>query len=77
MLSRHLQREQRPRQPLLPEQRDALVGHFVDDVALLEKLTGESFADWVDVHRSTARSELRPNGRIGTAHNSIDRPIRD
>jgi hypothetical protein len=77
LLSRHLQREQRPRQPLLPDQRDALVGHYVDDVALLEKLTGESFSDWVDVHRSTTRSELRPSGRIGTAHNSIDRPIRD
>jgi hypothetical protein len=77
LLSRHLQREQRPREPLHLSQRDALVGHFAEDVVLLEKLTGESFADWVDVHRRTDRAVLRPDGRIGTAHNSIDRPIRD
>jgi hypothetical protein len=77
LLTRHLQREQRPRQALTPDQRDALIGHFVEDVALLQDLTGESFADWVDAHRPTQRSLLRPAGRIGTAHNSIDQPIRD
>jgi hypothetical protein len=77
LLTRHLQREQRPREGLTPDQRDALIGHFAKDVALLERLTGESFSDWVDAHRATDRAELRSAGRIGTAHNSIDRPIRD
>jgi hypothetical protein len=77
LLTRHLQREQRPREALTPDQRDALIGHFAEDVALLQELTGESFTDWVDAHRPTTRAELRPAGRIGTAHNSIDQPIRD
>jgi hypothetical protein len=76
-LSRHLQREQRPREALTPDQREALIPHFADDVRLLERLVGESFAEWTDMHRSDPRAELRPTGRIGTAHNSIDRPIRD
>lgn len=76
-LSRHLQREQRPRQPLTPDQRDALIPRVADDVRRLEALTGESFAHWLDAHRDSRRSALTPQGRIGTAHNSIDRPIRD
>jgi Sulfotransferase family len=79
LLSRHLQREQRVREPLTLDQREALLPHFTDDVALLEQLTGESFADWLDldVDRFGGRAQLRPAGRIGTAHQSIDRPIRD
>jgi Sulfotransferase domain len=79
LLSRHLQREQRVREPLTLDQRAALLPHFTDDVALLEQLTGESFADWLDldVDRFGGRAQLRPVGRIGTAHQSIDRPIRD
>jgi Sulfotransferase domain len=78
-LSRHLQREQRVREPLTLEQREALLPHFTDDVLLLESLTGESFSDWLDldVDRFGGRAQLRPMGRIGTAHQSIDRPIRD
>jgi hypothetical protein len=78
-LSRHLQREQRVREPLTPEQRAALLPHFSQDVLLLEKVTGESFAEWLDsdVGRFGGRTALRPAGRIGTAHQSIDRPIRD
>jgi hypothetical protein len=78
-LSRHLQREQRVREPLTLEQREALLPHFTDDVVLLEKLTGESFSDWLDldVARFGGRTQLRPVGRIGTAHQSIDRPLRD
>lgn len=75
-LSRRLQTEQRRRQPLTLDQRVALVPHFADDIRLLEKLTGASFADWLlpvaEQHRT-----LRAPGRIGTAYNSIDRPIRD
>jgi hypothetical protein len=78
-LSRHLQREQRVREPLTPDQRAALLPHFSEDVLLLEKVTGESFAEWLDsdVGRFGGRAALRPVGRIGTAHQSIDRPIRD
>jgi hypothetical protein len=78
-LSRHLQREQRVREPLTPDQRAALLPHFSEDVLLLEKVTGESFAEWLDsdVGRFGGRAALQPVGRIGTAHQSIDRPIRD
>jgi len=76
-LARHLQREQRPREPLTPDQRDALIPRVADDVRRLEALTGESFAHWLDPHRNGTRSALAPQGRIGTAHNSIDRPIRE
>ena len=76
-LSRHLQREQRMREPLTLDQRGALLPHFTDDVGLLERLTGESFAEWLDldVDRFGGRAQLRPAGRIGTAHQRIDRPI--
>jgi Sulfotransferase family len=77
LLARTLQREQRPRQPLTPAQRAELVPGFADDVALLERVTGESFADWLDPHGPAPRSALQPSGRIGTAYNSIDRPLRD
>jgi hypothetical protein len=77
VLSRHLQREQRPRQPLTPDQREALIPDIERDVRRLESLTGESFGHWLDAHRDGRRSALVPEGRIGTAHNSIDRPIRD
>lgn len=75
-LSRQIQTEQRRREPLTAAQRAELVPHFSDDIRLLEDLTGTSFADW---RRAAAPppSELRPNGRIGTAYNSIDRPLRD
>lgn len=76
-LSRHLQREQRPRQPLTPDQREALLPDIVEDVRRLEALTGERFGHWLDAHRDGRRSALVPQGRIGTAHNSIDRPIRE
>ena len=78
-LSRHLQREQRVREPLTRDQREALLPHFIDDITLLERLMGESFADWLDldVERFGGRSQLPPVGRIGTAHQDIDRPIRD
>jgi hypothetical protein len=76
LLSAQIQREQRPRQPLTPEQRAALIPHFTDDIRLLEELTGGSFADWLRPGQ-TPHVELRPAGPIGTAHNSIDRPLGD
>jgi hypothetical protein len=75
VLSRHLQREQRPRQPLLPEQRAQLLPAVADDVRRLEEVTGASFGDWLDGARAVGRRPLQPQGRIGTAHNSIDRPL--
>jgi hypothetical protein len=74
-LGRHLQREQRRREPLRPEQREALLPRIADDVHRLEDLTGESFADWLDPHRPDGRADLRPRGPIGTAYGSIDRPL--
>lgn len=75
-LSRLIQTEQRGRQPLTAEQRALLVEHFSADLELLQELTGVSFADW---RRATppTRRELKPAGRIGTAHNSIDEPLGD
>jgi hypothetical protein len=70
-----LQREQRAREPLHPEQRAALIGHFAEDVALLEQVTGESFPQWTDPVHQLVRSALAPTGRIGTAFSSIDNPL--
>ncbi|MDP9239845.1 MAG: sulfotransferase domain-containing protein, partial [Actinomycetota bacterium] len=74
-LARHLQRGQRRRTPLDADQREKLIGKVASDVAVLEALTGESFADWLDPHRPDPRAKLSPGGRIGTAHGSIDRPL--
>jgi hypothetical protein len=74
-MSRRLQREQRPRQPLTDHQREQLVPLVADDVRLLEQVTGESFGDWLEPRVSRARRVLEPGGKIGTAHNSIDRPL--
>ena len=74
-LARHLQRGQRRRTPLDADQRDALIPKVASDVKVLEELTGESFADWLDPHRADPRATLAPNGRIGTAHGNIDRPL--
>lgn len=75
-LAGHLQSEQRPRQPLTADERAELVGCFTEDVALLERLTGESFAEWLDPHKPGRRATLQPSRAIGTAHNSIDNPLR-
>ena len=74
-LSRRLQREQRPRQPLHAEQRRALLPQLAEDVRLLEEITGDSFDDWLDGGWSGTRRPLQPRGKIGTAHSSIDRPL--
>jgi Sulfotransferase family len=76
-IERRLQREQRLREPLTVADREALIPMVADDVATLERVTGQSFADWLDTGRRHERSALRVAGPIGTAHNSIDRPIRD
>lgn len=73
-LSRQLQREQRQRVPITAEQRAVLIPRIAEDVELLERVTGESFQDWLSAGPPT-RSALAPTGRIGTGHNSIDRPV--
>jgi hypothetical protein len=42
-----LHRGKKPRPPLDPKQRLALVERFRDDLALLSDITGESFDDWL------------------------------
>jgi hypothetical protein len=74
-LSRMIQSEQRRRSPLTVEQRAELIPHFAADVALLEDLTGESFADWLQAAPRTYRAEVNPVGPFGTAYQSIDRPL--
>jgi hypothetical protein len=74
-LSRMIQSEQRRRGPLTAEQRVDLIPHIAADVALLEELTGESFADWLRAEPRTYTGELQPVGHFGTAYQSIDRPL--
>jgi len=42
-----LQRSPEHRPELEPAKRERLIEYFVEDVALLERLTGESFQDWL------------------------------
>lgn len=51
-LIEQLRRGSEERRPALtPEQRARLVASFTDDIRLLEELTGDSFADWLDDRR--------------------------
>lgn len=74
-LSRLLQREQQVRVPLTVEERRALVPHFAEDVALLERLTGMELARWRDPETQVSRRPLPIDRRFGTAYESIDRPL--
>lgn len=69
-----LQREQRARQSLTPQQRATLIPHFETDIRLLESLTGRSFSHWLDPRNGADRAALASPGRFGTAYRSIDRP---
>jgi hypothetical protein len=71
---RYLQREQRPRAPLTPEERSALLPSFLADIALLEAVTGLRVDHWREV-QARERPPLEVRGRIGTAHSEIDRPL--
>ena len=72
---RMLQREQRTRTALQPGERRLLIPNFAEDVALLEELTGRSYAHWRDPRNGSARRQLDLPARIGTAYQSIDRPL--
>ncbi len=68
-LERFLQRHSRERQPLDWQQRQELLPRFEDDIKLLEKVLGESFADWVQPReRSGGMVGGRPTGQ-GQARN--------
>lgn len=70
-----LQREQRTRPALTTEDRCLLLPHFSQDLNLLERVTGRSFAHWRDPQNSLTRRPLDIDGRFGTAFTSIDRPL--
>jgi Sulfotransferase family len=72
---RFLQREQGLRKPLTAEERAELIPQFEADIAVLERVTGRSFAHWHDLGNGVGRSPLPVQGRFGTAHRSIDRPL--
>lgn len=63
-LERKLQRRARSRQPLTWDQRERLISHFTQDVALLQRVTGEDFSDWLRPReRSGGLVGIRPNGQ--------------
>jgi sulfotransferase family protein len=69
-----LQREQRTRPALTTEERSLLLPHYYEDLVILEKQTGRSFAHWRDPENSRTRRALDIDGRFGTGFTSIDRP---
>jgi hypothetical protein len=71
---RRLQREQRTRSPLTPDERSGLLPRYEEDIRLLEKLTGLELGHWREAHAHT-RPPLDIQGRFGTAHSDIDRPL--
>jgi len=71
---RLLQREQRPRAPLRPAERAALIPEFEPDIRRLEELLGVSLPHWRDMRNGSARKALDVNGPFGTGYSSIDRP---
>lgn len=72
-----LQREQQVRPAMSYEERRLLIPHFMEDIARLERITGRSFSHWCDPGRGLKRRPLTTHGRFGTAHRSIDRPIKE
>lgn len=72
---RRLQREQKVRTPLTEAERAELLPFFDADIAQLESLTGMDLAHWRDPRNGSARPPLDIQGRFGTAHSDIDRPL--
>ncbi|MEU7894296.1 sulfotransferase [Nonomuraea sp. NPDC049152] len=58
-LEHRLQQRGRARRPLTWEQRRELIPYFADDVALLQRVTGDDFSDWL-------RPRERSGGLVGT-----------
>lgn len=72
---RLLQRHQKTRKPMTPEERRVLMPEFASDIGLLEQVTGLSFEDWRDPQHSLSRPPLKGTQRVGTTFSSIDRPL--
>jgi hypothetical protein len=51
-----LHRKEGARPVTTPQERAALLPLFVDDIALLQDVTGERYDDWLSVDRHAARS---------------------
>lgn len=64
-----LQRDRGRRVPLKPADRAALMPEFVDDIALLQEITGLPYDDWLDTDRHARTHE----DRQGTDRQAIDR----
>ncbi|MEO3810658.1 sulfotransferase [Sphaerisporangium sp. B11E5] len=59
-----LQHQGAPRRPLTWEQRQRLLPHFAEDIALLGQVTGEDFSDWLGPReRSGGMVGSRPPGQ--------------
>jgi hypothetical protein len=54
----HRQNGRRP--GTTPAMREALLPYFADDIALLEKITGERYDDWLEVERHATREQSPP-----------------
>ncbi|GAA3819355.1 hypothetical protein GCM10022226_44840 [Sphaerisporangium flaviroseum] len=73
-LERALQDRGRPRRPLSWDERQALIPRFQDDIALLERVTGKEFGDWLGPRdRSGGLMGDRPPGQR-QARNGRPRP---
>lgn len=55
-----LHRKNGTRPGTTPAMREALLPYFKDDIALLEKITGERYDDWLEVERHATREESPP-----------------
>jgi hypothetical protein len=56
-LLRLLHRQPGRRPKLTRRQRAAVLPHFVDDIALLERVTGDSYSDWLSASHNTLVSD--------------------
>lgn len=74
---RLLQRHQKTRRPLTSQDRRALIPEFAPDIALLERLAGASFQDWLDPGYALSRPPLRGVARVGATFTSIDQPLEE
>ncbi len=72
---RLLQRQQKTRRTLTGRERRALIPRFKADVAVLERVTGMTFSEWLDPDRSSARLPVRGSVRVGATFDTIDRPL--
>lgn len=59
-----LQRNHQPRARLTPEQRRELLPYFVDDIARLERVSGQDYSDWLAADRAAGERGSTPDGRL-------------